>query len=93
MRVFTDLYIKVALIFMLLVNCVTSPRRVERIGWVIVLAFGYVSLRACVDYASGTNLYEGNRIGGAAGGFFENPRRPSRRRTWPRRRACRCGTW
>jgi putative inorganic carbon (HCO3(-)) transporter len=72
-RVFTDLYIKVALIFMLMVNCVTSPRRVERIGWVIVLAFGYISLRACLDYANGTNLYEGNRIGGAAGGFFENP--------------------
>jgi O-antigen ligase len=72
-RVFVDQYSKVALIFMLMVNCATSPRRIERICWVIVLAFGYISVRAWVDYARGVNLYEGNRIGGAAGGFFENP--------------------
>jgi len=72
-NVFIDQYSKVALIFMLMVNCITSPRRIERICWVIVLAFGYISVRACFDYARGVNLWEGNRIGGAAGGFFENP--------------------
>jgi O-antigen ligase len=71
--VFLDLYLKVALIFMLMVNCATSPRRIERICWVIVLAFGYISVRACVDYATGRNLWDGHRIAGAAGGFFENP--------------------
>ena len=71
--VFTDHFIKVALIFMLMVNAVTSPRRIERICWVIVLAFGYVSLLAWRDYALGQNLYDGHRVGGAAGGFFENP--------------------
>jgi O-antigen ligase len=72
-RVFLDLYIKVALIFMLMVNCATSPRRIERICWVIVLAFGYISAQAWRDYALGRNLWEGHRVGGAMGGFFENP--------------------
>jgi O-antigen ligase len=73
LHVFTDIYVKVALIFMLMVNCATSPRRIERICWVIVLAFGYISVLAWRDYALGRHLWEGNRIGGAAGGFFENP--------------------
>ncbi len=71
--VFIDLFLKVALIFMLMVNAVTSPRRIERICWVIVLAFGYISLLAWRDYALGVNLYDGHRVGGKAGGFFENP--------------------
>src|SRR4051812_29761275 len=37
--VFKEIYIKVALVFLLMVNTVTSPRRIERICWVIVLAF------------------------------------------------------
>jgi O-antigen ligase len=73
LRVFTDMYIQVALIFMLMVNTVTSPRRVERICWVIVLAFGYISARVIVDYLRGVNLVEGNRASGPVGGFFQNP--------------------
>jgi O-antigen ligase len=73
LNVFTEIYIKVALVFMLMVNTVTSPRRIERICWVIVLAFGYISFRAWMDYARGVNLVEGGRVAGAAGGFFENP--------------------
>ncbi len=64
---------KVALIYVLFANAVTSPRRIERITWVVVLAFGYVSARAVGDYVRGVNLVEGNRIRGALGGFFENP--------------------
>ena len=71
--VFKEIYIKVALVFMLMVNTVTSPRRIERICWVIVLAFGYISLRAWLDYSRGMNLVEGGRVAGAEGGFFENP--------------------
>jgi putative inorganic carbon (hco3(-)) transporter len=71
--VFTGLFVKVFLIFVLMVNTVTSPRRVGRIGWVIVLAFGYVSARAWLDYFGGTNLVEGDRVRGALGGFFSNP--------------------
>lgn len=66
-------FLKVAAIFLLMVNTVTSPRRIERITWVIILAFGYVCTRAVIDYMQGVNLVEGNRIRGILGGFFENP--------------------
>lgn len=66
-------FLKVGSIFLLMVNTVTSPRRIERITWVIMLAFGYVCTRAVFDYMRGVNLVEGNRIRGAVGGFFENP--------------------
>ena len=38
LHVFTELFSKVLLIFVLMVNTVTSPRRIERICWVIVPA-------------------------------------------------------
>ena len=57
-----------ALIFLLMVNTVTSPQRVERICWVIVLAFGYISARVCFDYLRGVNLVEGYRAAGPVGG-------------------------
>jgi O-antigen ligase len=71
--VFTTMYIQVALIFMLMVNSITSPRRIERICWVIVVAFGYISARVIFDYMRGVNLVEGNRAAGPVGGFFQNP--------------------
>ncbi len=71
--VFTSYYVQVALIFLLMVNTVTSPKRVERICWVIVLAFGYISARVIFDYLRGVNLVEGNRASGPVGGFFANP--------------------
>ena len=71
--VFTNLFTPVMFVFMLIVNCVTSPRRIERICWVIVLAFGYMSLWTILNYLRGTNMVEGDRIQGPVGGFFENP--------------------
>ena len=73
MNVFTELYVPVAFVFMLMVNCITAPRRIERICWVIVLAFGYMSFRVIVNYARGVNMVEGDRAVGPVGGFFENP--------------------
>jgi O-antigen ligase len=73
LTVFTDMFIQVSLIFLLLVNTVRSPRRIERITWVIVLAFGYISARVIVDYLMGVNLVEGHRAAGPVGGFFANP--------------------
>ncbi len=71
--VFTSMYMQVMLIFLLIVNTVTSPKRVDRLCWVIVIAFGYISARVCFDYLRGVNLVEGNRAAGPGGGFFENP--------------------
>jgi len=73
LNVFTSYYVQVALIFLLMVNTVTSPRRVERICWVIVLAFGYIAARTIFDYMRGVNLVEGHRASGPVGGFFANP--------------------
>jgi O-antigen ligase len=71
-QVFTTLFLKVMLIYMLMVNTMTSPKRIENLCWIVVLAFGYVALRAWFDYARGVNLVEGNRVQGA-GGMFNNP--------------------
>jgi len=70
---FTDLYAKVILIFLLMLNTLTSPKRVEQFTWLIVIASGYIAGRAVLDYARGVNLIENGRVQGAVGGMFKNP--------------------
>ena len=70
---FTDLYAKVVLIFVLMVNTLTTPKRIERFTWLIVIASGYIAGRAVFDYARGINLIGEGRVQGAVGGMFKNP--------------------
>ena len=70
---FIDLYSKVVLIFVLMVNTLSSPKRMEQFTWLIVLASGYIGSRAVLDYARGVNLIENGRVQGAVGGMFQNP--------------------
>ncbi len=70
---FTDLYVKVLLIFVLMLNTLTSPKRMEQFTWLIVLATGYIAFRAVLDSARGINLVENGRVEGAVGGMFKNP--------------------
>ena len=70
---FTELYAKVVLIFVLMVNTLTSPRRMRQFIWLIVIASGYIGMRAVLDYARGINLVEHGRVQGAIGGMFKNP--------------------
>jgi O-antigen ligase len=70
---FTELYLKVILIFALMVNTLLWPKRIEQFTWLIVLATGYIASRAVFDYARGINLVENGRVRGAVGGMFENP--------------------
>lgn len=70
---FSDLYIKVLLIFLLMANTLTSARRVEQFTWVIVIALAYLAMRAVLDYGRGVNLVENGRVRGAVGGIFRNP--------------------
>ncbi len=70
---FTDVYLKIILIFILMVNTLTSPKRIDRFLWLIVLASGYIASRAVFDYARGMNLVEHGRVQGAVGGMFKNP--------------------
>ncbi len=70
---FTDVYVKVILIFVLMVNTLTTTRRLEQFMWLMVLASGYIAFRAVFDYARGFNLIENGRVQGAVGGIFRNP--------------------
>ena len=72
--VFTDLYLKVTLVYLLAVNVIVSPRRIERLTWLLVLAIGYIGFRAVFDYVRGVNLIaRGSRVQGAVGGLMQNP--------------------
>src|SRR3954470_4251290 len=72
-KVFTDIYVKIILIFALMMSTITSPRRVRQMTWVMITASGYIAARAVFDYVRGVNLVEGDRVRGAVGGMFENP--------------------
>lgn len=70
---FTDVFVKVLLIYALMVNTLTSVARVYRFMTVVVVATGYLATRALFDYARGINLIENGRVQGAVGGMFQNP--------------------
>ena len=70
--VFNEIYVKIILIFLLMVNVLTSLRRIERLRWLLVLASGYLAFRAVLDYVRGINVVSG-RVEGAVGGIFKNP--------------------
>lgn len=70
---FMEMYSKVILIFVLMVNTLTTPKRIEQFTWVIVIASGYIAGRAVIDYARGVNLVEYGRVMGSVGGMFKNP--------------------
>src|SRR3954469_8048425 len=72
-HVFTDIYVKIILIFALMMSTITSPRRLRQVTWVMMVASGYIGARAVFDYVRGVNLVEGDRVRGAVGGMFENP--------------------
>jgi O-antigen ligase len=73
LTVFSDIYVKIILIFALMMSTITSPRRVRQMTWIMIVASGYLASRAVVDYLRGVNLVEGDRVRGAVGGMFENP--------------------
>src|SRR5262249_13219077 len=73
MKVFTDIYVKIILIFALMMSTLTSPKRIRQMTWVMMVASSYIAARAVFDYVRGVNLVEGNRVRGAVGGMFENP--------------------
>lgn len=70
---FTDIYSKVILIYLLMVNTLTSRKRIEQFVWLLVIASGYIAFRAVLDYSRGINLIEYGRVQGAIGGMFRNP--------------------
>src|SRR4051812_27566070 len=73
LKVFSDIYVKIILIFALMITTLTTPKRLRQLTWIMILASGYLSARGVLDYARGVNLTEGNRLKGSIGGIFENP--------------------
>jgi len=70
---FTELFLKVVLVFVLLTHSLTSPQLLRRFTWLIVVAMGYIAARGWIDYANGTNLLQGERLQGAVPGLMGNP--------------------
>lgn len=70
--VVTDLFSKVIVVFVLILNTLTTRERFERFVNVVVVSCAYVAVRAVLDYALGLNLVEDGRVQGA-GGLFGNP--------------------
>jgi len=73
LALFSDVYVKIILIFALMMSTITTPRRLTQMTWLILLICGYLSVRGIYDFARGVNLMEGDRLRGAVGGFMENP--------------------
>jgi O-antigen ligase len=73
LKVFSDIYVKIILIYALMISTITSPRRVRQMTWIMIVASGYIAGRGVLDYLRGANLVEGDRLRGAVGGMFENP--------------------
>lgn len=71
--VFRNQFGKIVLIFLVIVNTLTTRERIEKYITVVVLGGSYVGVRAVFDYARGVNLVEGGRVSGSIGGLFGNP--------------------
>jgi O-antigen ligase len=69
----TDSYLKALVVFVLMMNTLTTPARLSQITWLILLCMGYVATRGVIDYATGVHLIEGGRLTGAVNGIFGNP--------------------
>jgi O-antigen ligase len=73
LQVFTESYLKIAIVFVLMMNTLTTPRRLEQLTWLILLCCGAIAFRAVFDYARGINLVENGRLAGPVSGLFGNP--------------------
>lgn len=69
----TDPFFKVVVIFVLMINLVTSFNRLRLIMKVVVLCGTLMALLAIKSYLAGELDTEGIRIAGAVGGTFGNP--------------------
>ena len=72
-ELFFDAYLKIVIVFVLMMNTLTTPKRLDQITWLIVCCCGYIAARAVFDYARGMNLVEDGRVAGAVSGIFGNP--------------------
>jgi O-antigen ligase len=72
-QMFSEIYVKIILMFALMVTTLSSPKRIRQMTWLMLIGSGYIAGRAIFDYVRGVNLVEGDRVRGAVGGIFGNP--------------------
>lgn len=70
---FIETFSKVLIVFVLMMNTVTTPKRIQQMTALMFLAGGYIAARGVFDYVRGVNLVEGGRLSGPVGGIFGNP--------------------
>ncbi len=70
---FFDIYIKVFVIVVLMIDTLDRTERIDRFTTLIVLCSAFVSIRSLFDYMRGIHLIEGGRLAGAVGGILGNP--------------------
>lgn len=70
---FTDIYFKVVLVFILMVNSVRGILALRWFTWLILSAMGYLAARGVYDFATGQNLQKGERLHGSISGLMGNP--------------------
>src|SRR5262249_28372598 len=70
---FIDEYAKVVVVFVLIMNTLTTPKRLEQVMWLMLLCIGFIALRGVVDYVRGSNIVEGGRLTSAVSGIYGNP--------------------
>jgi O-antigen ligase len=70
---FNEIYFKVVLVFILMVNSIRGVRPLRWFTWLILIAMGYVAFRGVLDFATGNNLIKGDRLHGSISGLMGNP--------------------
>jgi putative inorganic carbon (HCO3(-)) transporter len=70
---FTNDFLKVLLIFVLMINVVDSVKRLRQLIEVTIVCGTILALGSLVQFARGQNLGDGFRASGIVGGMFGNP--------------------
>jgi O-antigen ligase len=68
-----DTYLKVLIVFVLMMNTLTTQKWVEQLMRVFLMCCGYIALLALSKYARGLNVVEGERLDGPVRGLMGNP--------------------
>ena len=50
------------MVFLLMMNTLTTPARLDRLMWLILLCVGVIAANSLANYAQGINLVEGGRL-------------------------------
>ncbi len=70
---FTEIYVKVVVVFVLMINSVRGVKALRSLSWLILFAMGYIAFRGVIDFVSGHNLVKGERLHGSISGMAGNP--------------------